>query len=78
MKQFDQSLAAFVKLHRKRLGVTQVELANRAGVGLRFVRELEQGKDTLRMDKVNVVLRFFGHQLGPVPMANPYRETPEQ
>lgn len=75
MHQKAPSLSDFVKQHRKRLSITQVELANRAGVGLRFVRELEQGKDSLRMDKVNVVLRFFGHQLGPVPMANPYRQN---
>jgi hypothetical protein len=40
-------------------------------VGLRFVRELERGKPTLRMDKVNEVLRFFGCQLGPVPIDQP-------
>jgi hypothetical protein len=44
-------------------------------VGLRFLRELERGKPTLRMDKVNEVLAFFGHELGPVPRPNPYREA---
>lgn len=58
--------AEFVKAKRKRLGYTQVELAERAGVGLRFIRELEQNKKTLRMDKVNQVLSLFGSELGPV------------
>lgn len=49
------------------LGISQPELAQKSGVGLRFVRELEQGKPTLRMDKVNQVLALFGHELGPVP-----------
>lgn len=59
-------LSSFVKEKRKKLGLTQLELAKRAGVGLRFVRELEQGKSTLQLDKVNQVLFLFGHQLGPV------------
>ena len=46
-------LKDFVKKQRKIHGLTQIELARKAGVGLRFVRELEQGKATLRMDKVN-------------------------
>lgn len=56
----------FVKEKRKKVGLTQVELSKRAGVGIRFVRELEQGKNTLRMDKVNQVLFLFGHRLGPI------------
>ena len=60
-------LIQFIKQERKRAGLTQVELARRAGVGLRFLRELEQGKPSLRMDKVNQVLMLFGHILGPVP-----------
>ena len=59
-------LSNFVRQRRKSLKMTQVDLADRAGVGLRFVRELEQGKPTLKMDKVNQVLMLFGHQLGPV------------
>jgi y4mF family transcriptional regulator len=59
-------LINFIKHKRKQLHLTQQQLAERAGVGLRFVREMEQGKKTLRMDKVNQVLQLFGHQLGPV------------
>lgn len=46
--------------------MTQRDLADRAGVGIRFVRELENGKPTLRLDKVNIVLDLFGHRLAPV------------
>jgi y4mF family transcriptional regulator len=62
------NLASFVVQRRKALKLTQQQLADKVGVGLRFVRELEGGKPTLRMDKVNEVLRFFGCQLGPVPI----------
>ena len=61
------SLADFVKDKRKLVKLTQPELAEKAGVGLRFVRELEQGKETLRLDKVNQVLQLFGHEVGAVP-----------
>ena len=60
-------LSQFVKNRRKSLGLTQEDLSFKAGVGLRFVRDLEQGKPTLQMDKVNQVLLLFGHELGPVP-----------
>ena len=65
------ALSQFVKERRKLLGMTQEDLAFKAGVGLRFVRDLEQGKPTLRMDKVNVVLALFGKELGPVEMPRP-------
>jgi uncharacterized protein len=55
-----------IKEKRKQLGLTQLQLAEKAGVGLRFLRELEQGKSTLRIDKVNQVLQLFGYQMGPV------------
>lgn len=58
----------FVKEKRRSANLTQPELAEKAGVGLRFVRELEQGKETLRMDKVNQVLKLFGYQVGAVPV----------
>lgn len=58
-------LSQFIKLKRKSENLTQEELSLKAGVGLRFIRDLEQGKETLRMDKVNLVLSMFGHELGP-------------
>ena len=63
-------MATYIKQKRKSFGLTQVELAMRAGVGLRFVRDLEQGKQTLRMDKVNQVLALFGDELGPIKSNN--------
>lgn len=54
------NIGEFVKQNRKELGLTQEEFAMRAGLGLRFVRELEQGKKTLRLDKVNQALAVFG------------------
>ncbi len=62
----NQLLIEFVKNRRKSLNLTQDELAKKAGVGLRFLRDLEQGKKNLRMDKVNQVLALFGHVLAPV------------
>ena len=53
---------------RKQYDLTQIDLSEKAGVGLRFVRELEQGKQTLRMDKVNQVLNLFGAELVPARM----------
>ena len=61
-----ESLSEHIKQKRKKYGLSQVELAERAGVGLRFVRDMEQGKQTLRMDKVNDVLALFGEALGAV------------
>ena len=61
-------LSEFIKEKRKQLNLTQPELAERAGVGLRFVRELEQGKKTVRLDKVNEVLVLFGCEMGIVKM----------
>lgn len=61
------NLISFVKEKRKSVNLTQPELAEKAGVGLRFVRELEQGKQSLRLDKVNQVLQLFGYEVGPIP-----------
>jgi y4mF family transcriptional regulator len=61
------NLINFVKERRKFANLTQPELAEKAGVGLRFIRELEQGKSSLRLDKVNQVLQLFGYEAGPVP-----------
>jgi len=60
------SISDFIKKKRKQLNLTQPELAERAGVGLRFVRELEQGKQTVRLDKVNQVLALFGSEIGVI------------
>lgn len=70
LKTMDIQLSVFVKTMRKEHGLTQEDLAAKAGVGLRFVRELEQGKQTLRMDKVNQVLGLFGHEVGAVPLGH--------
>ena len=59
-------IAQFIKEKRKNLKITQEELAFKAGVGLRFVRELEQGKTTLKLDKVNQVLDLFGSEVGVI------------
>lgn len=59
-----ETIPQFIKQKRKALKLTQEELAFKSGVGLRFMRELEQGKTTLRLDKVNQVLRLFGKQVG--------------
>lgn len=53
-------IAEYVKTERRKAGLTQEEFALRSGLGLRFVRELEQGKETVRMDKVNQALSMFG------------------
>ncbi|MEO0060301.1 MAG: hypothetical protein RLZZ312_1948 [Bacteroidota bacterium] len=68
MKKNLNGISIHVKTKRKQNRLTQPELALKAGVGLRFVRDLEQGKNTLRMDKVNDVLRLFGEELGAVAM----------
>jgi y4mF family transcriptional regulator len=62
----EQNLSDFIRQKRKSQGLTQSALAEKAGVGLRFIRDMEQGKDSLRIDKVNQVLALFGHELGPV------------
>ncbi len=64
----DNSISKFVRERRKEAGYTQVEFADFTGIGLRFLRELEQGKPNLMMDKVNEVLSFFGHTLVPNPI----------
>lgn len=66
LKGIKMTVSEFVKLKRGLSRLTQPELAQKAGVGLRFLRELEQGKATLRLDKVNQVLSLFGYEMGPV------------
>ena len=53
-------LGDYIKTERKKAGLTQEQFAMRSGLGLRFVRELEQGKETVRLDKVNQALAMFG------------------
>jgi len=61
-------VAWFIREQRKTLGYTQEEFAMRVGVGLRFLKDLELGKKSARMDKVNQVLNYLGKQLGPIPL----------
>jgi len=61
-------IGTFVKEERKKAGLTQEEFAVRSGLGLRFVRELEQGKETVRLDKVNQALAMFGKVAVPGEM----------
>lgn len=59
-------IGEFIKIQRKKFGLTQKEFALRSGLGLRFIRDLEQGKESLRMDKVNQALNMFDYKVGPV------------
>jgi y4mF family transcriptional regulator len=68
MEEGSMTLSDFLKDKRKKVNLTQQQLAEKAGVGLRFIRDLEQGKTTLRMDKVNQVIKLFGQELGPQPI----------
>lgn len=62
----ENSLGQFIKSKRRAVKLTQWDLALKAGVGIRFIRELEADKPTLRVDKINQVLDLFGYKLGPV------------
>lgn len=71
-------IANFVRMKRKKLGYTQPELAKRIGIGHRFLKELEQGKKSLRLDKVVQVLNYFGYEVAPVLKKKellPFEET---
>ena len=68
MKKEKNIISDFIKAERKEAGLTQKELALKAGVGLRFIREVEQGKTSLRTDTLNKVLKLFGKILGPVDL----------
>ena len=61
------TLTETVKRLRKQYGLTQTQLALKSGVGLNFIREMEQGKATVRLDKVNQVLNLFNYEMAPVP-----------
>ena len=58
-------IGEYIKQERKKAGLTQEEFAMRSGLGLRFVRELEQGKETVRLDKVNQALAMFEKEAVP-------------
>jgi y4mF family transcriptional regulator len=62
------NISGFIKNSRKKANLTQPDLSKYAGVGIRFVKELEAGKETVQVNKVNQVLKLFGHKLGPVPI----------
>lgn len=68
-KRYKMTPSAYLKQQRKQSHLTQEELAAKAGVGLRLVREIEQGKTTMRMDKVNQILALFGAELTVTPKA---------
>lgn len=68
-------IAEFIRKRRKALKLTQIDLSDISGVGLRFVRDLEQGKPNLMTDKINQVLLFFGHELTPTPISDATRRN---
>lgn len=65
------NLSPIVKSLRKQYGLTQEDLSLKSGVGLRFVRDLEQGKESLRLDKVNQLLDFFNYEVSATPKVKP-------
>lgn len=67
-----ETISGFLKRSRKKHGLTQEQLAFKAGVGLRFLRELENGKTTVQLDKVNAVLYMFGKELGVIDKIIPH------
>ena len=69
MRKEKNIISNFIKTERKTVGLTQKELALKAGVGLRFIREVEQGKTSLRTDTLNKVLKLFGKIIGPVDLS---------
>ena len=66
MNTFVTPFSTFLKQKRKETSLTQEEIAYKAGVGLRFIRDIEQGKKSIRMDKLNEVLSLFGYEAGPI------------
>lgn len=65
------NFSKFLKAKRAELNLNQLELSKKAGVGLRFIRDVEQGKKTIRLDKLNQVLSLFGSEAGPVKQSAP-------
>ncbi len=77
MKEKLMPLSEFVRHKRKSLRITQKEMSEKSGVGIRFIRELERGKETLKMDKINQVLDLFGFELGPIESVKVNRSNEE-
>lgn len=77
MEEWDRNnaIASFVRDRRKNSGYTQIALADITGVGIRFIRELEQGKPNLMTNKINQILLFFGHTLTPTPISDETRRN---
>lgn len=77
MKKWNRknAIAEFVRSRRKIAKLTQIELADITGIGIRFLRELEQGKPNLMTDKINQILLFFGHTLTPTPISDEARRN---
>lgn len=71
------NLSTTVKMLRKQYNLTQEELSLKSGVGLRFVRDLEQGKETLRLDKVNQLLDFFNYEMVATQKNNNWWDKPK-
>ena len=74
-KNSQSTIGNFLKKKRREAGLTQEDFAVKSGLGLRFIRELEQGKKTVRMDKVNQALAMFGYEAAPVKIT---RQTSEE
>jgi y4mF family transcriptional regulator len=72
-----KTLSEFVKERRKEVNLTQEEFADRTGVALTVLRKIEQGKTNMNLDKVNLVLRMFGHELAPATVNNCQNEKRE-
>lgn len=70
-KSTRNTIGTFLKQKRKEAGITQEDFSIRSGLGLRFIRELEQGKQTVRMDKVNQALSLFGYEVVPAKISKP-------
>ena len=70
-KNVQSTIGKFLKKKRREAGLTQEDFAVKSGLGLRFIRELEQGKQTVRMDKVNQALAMFGYEAAPVKITRP-------
>lgn len=67
------TIANFIKSQRKKAKLTQIDFAKQTKLGLRFVRDLEQGKQTCRLDKINQALSYFGYEVGPIKINSSYK-----